>query len=557
MNRYLSHRIRASVPVLLVASVLVALWTVPLESAPSDKPNLYEQIEAFNGLQQLVERHYYNDTDPTDLFDGAIEGYLSKLDPHSTYISPQELRGTQERLQGTFEGIGIYFSINNGYLRVMSPIEGSPAYDVGLLAGDRIVRIDGKSSIGIKEAEVFDRLKGPKGSTVSVSVQRKGEDELLEFEMVRDRIHVPSVPYYFLLEPESPDVGYVKLNRFSQRTSAELAEAIRDLNAQGAQKFVLDLRGNGGGYLEQAVDVANQFIEKGRLVVYTMGRHVSSREDHVAARDPLVSPDTPLIILVDSYSASASEIVAGAVQDYDRGLIVGHTSFGKGLVQKQYPLQNGGAVLLTVARYFTPSDRPIQRPFSEDLESYLMKGHDDYDPNTDPDSLTSKPVFHTVILRRKVYGSGGISPDVTLPPDSAAAIPAGIRRSHFFEFATENAQTIAGSYETLDEFRAGFQAGQREVDDFREYLQRKEINVDHEEIQASAEWVGDELTRYIAQIRWGIKARGRIDVGLDPQVSRAVDLFDKASELLATRDYHYNRRRLTNLPAGNAAEQVR
>ena len=352
--------------------------------------------------QHLVEGSYYTDTDPVDLYDGAISGYLSKLDPHSTYITPEDLRSTQERLQGSFEGIGIYLAIHEGYLRVLSPIEGSPAYEVGLLPGDRIVRIDGRTAVGIKEAEVFARLKGPKGSIVKVSVQREGQDDLLEFDILRDRIDVPSVPYHFLLGPDSPTDGYVKVNRFSRKTSEELSGALTDLLRQGARRMVLDLRGNGGGFLEQAVEVSNQLLEKGRLVVYTMGRNVSSKEEHYAGRDPILPPDVPLVILVDSYSASASEIVAGAVQDYDRGLIVGHTKFGKGLVQKQFHLKNGGAVLLTVARYYTPSHRPIQRPFDEDREAYLQQAHDDYDPNTDQDSLLTKPVFYTRILHRKV-----------------------------------------------------------------------------------------------------------------------------------------------------------
>jgi carboxyl-terminal processing protease len=248
------------------------------------KPTERQQMDALVELMRQVRQNYYEETDTVDLLNGAIEGYLSQLDPHSTYIRPEDLNDTQERLRGTFEGIGIFFEIVDNVLTVLSPIEGSPAFRAGLLPGDQIYRIDGKSALHLKSSEVTELLKGARGTQVRVSVRREAERELVDFDITRDKIQVPSVPYSFML---SRDIGYVKVTRFSERTGDELETAIGDLLLQGTQKLILDLRGNGGGYLEQAVAVANQFIEKGRRLVYTEGRLRNSRENHLGTREPI------------------------------------------------------------------------------------------------------------------------------------------------------------------------------------------------------------------------------------------------------------------------------
>ncbi len=541
-------------PILLALIGLCAVcWPDPGRAERPRKLNIVVQAEAFGELADLVRRQYYEETDPVDLYHGAIEGYLSRLGPHSTYITPDELQDTQDRLKGSFEGIGIYFDIIDHYLTVLSPIEGAPAYRVGLLSGDRIVKIDGRSAVGIKVSEVTRRLKGPKGSRVNVSVQREGEDDLLEFEIVRDKIEVPSVPYGFKI---APDVGYVKINRFAGHTARELRSALKQLKKEGIQKLVLDLRGNGGGYLEQAVTVADQFLEKDRLVVYTRGRHTDSRENHYAEQDPLISPDTPLLVLVNGYSASASEIVAGAIQDYDRGLIVGRTTFGKGLVQKQFPLKNGGAVLLTIARYFTPSDRPIQRPFSRDRQAYMEAGYDDYDPNADPDSVAAKPIYYTRILHRKVFGSGGVTPDVTLKPDSLSAFEKRLTRSHFFEFANRHSAEITRDYSDFEHFFNRYQPGRRRLSSFKQFLKDRDVVFTDREFKKSVDLIKRGIKQKVAQIRWGSRAAGRVQVSGDPEVVRALALFDEAKSLLASRTYHYNRGR-THVPAPAAPRNGR
>ncbi len=524
--------------VFLAAVVLCGgIFHGPAGARPARRLNTYRQVEALGELAELVRRYYYEKTDPVDLYHGAIEGYLSRLDPHSTYISPDDLRDAQERLKGAFEGIGIYFEVIGRYLTVLSPIEGSPAYNVGLLSGDRIVRIDGRTAVGIKEREVTRRLKGPKGSRVQVTVQREGHDDLLEFTIVRDRIEVPSVPYGFQI---GDGIGYVKVTQFSGRTAVELRDALENLAEGGARKLILDLRNNGGGYLEQAVAVADQFIENGRLVVYTEGRSAGSREDHFGRSDPILPADVPLLVLVNSYSASASEIVAGAIQDYDRGLIVGETTFGKGLVQKEFPLENGGAVLLTIARYFTPSDRPIQRPYSRDRDSYVEAAHDGFDPNTDPDSTLAKPVYYTRILRRKVFGSGGITPDIRLERDSLNAFERRLSRRYFFEFANLHAVEITKDYDGFEAYFEDYRPRRREISMFKRFLRARDVEFTEREFRDADGLIQREIRRQVAQIHWGTEAAGRVLVDEDPEVSQAIEAFRRAEALLADRASHYN-----------------
>ncbi len=541
-----------------IVSLLILVWAAgPPISVGADPPprvNTAMQAHTLDQLADLVRRQYYESTDPVELYHGAIEGYLSRLDPHSTYISPEELQDTQDRMQGSFEGIGIYFEIIAGQLTVLSPIVGAPAYKAGLQAGDRIVKIDGVSVVGIRKTdEVKRRLKGPKGSRVNVQVQRSESADPLTIEIIRDKIEVPSVPYAFKL---SSDVGYVKIDQFSSRTSRELRVALEGLVDAGAKKLILDLRGNSGGYLEQAVAVADQFLEKDRLLVYTEGRRSGSREDHFADRDPVVPQDWPLTVLVDNYSASASEIVAGAVQDYDRGLVVGRTTFGKGLVQKQYPLKNGGAVLLTVARYFTPSERPIQRPYSNDRRAYLHEAHDGYDPNADPDSVLSQPVYFTQILNRKVYGSGGVTPDVELESAHTGDFERRLTPRHFFEFASRRGSEFAAEYADFEAYLLQYSPDSLEIAEFRKFLEAREsdLTFTDAEFESGIDLIKRQMKRYFAKFRWGDREAGRVAVSQDPEVVQTLALFDRAKKLLADRAYYSTRQGRTHVPVMRGAE---
>ncbi len=328
--------------------------------------NIYDQLTRFAEVLTDVSRLYVEDVDEEKLVTEAINGMLESLDPHSVYIPEKQLRDVNERFEGHFEGIGIEFVIQNKYPTVVSPIPDSPSDRLGLRPGDKIIEIEGESAFGITEDEVMKKLRGPRGTTVNLTISRIGASQPLHFAITRDRISIYSILAAFMLDDQT---GYVKLNRFSRTTDEELTRALQKLESQGMKRLILDLRFNSGGFLDQAVAVANKFIPAGKKIVYTRGRIQQANEDFYASEDPYKT-DMPLIILINHGSASASEIVAGAAQDWDRALIVGERSFGKGLVQNQIPLKDGSAVRITIARYYTPSGRLIQRPYNHGREQY-------------------------------------------------------------------------------------------------------------------------------------------------------------------------------------------
>ncbi len=489
-----------------------------------------QQWNAVTQVARLVRDDYVEEVDQDKLFDGAIEGMLSKLDPHSTYISPQNSKEVQERFEGEFEGIGIHFDVIDGILTVMAPIPGSPADAVGLRAGDKIVKIDGKSAIGIKTTQVQERLKGPKGTKVKVTVRREDEENLLDFTITRDKIDIPSVQPAFIIRP---GVGYIWITRFSRKTGEEFEEAVSRLKREGMKKLVLDLRGNGGGYLDQAVQVAEQFVEKGQMIVETRGRRPNASEQHLAQRG-IEHPLYPVIVLINNASASASEIVAGALQDYDRALVVGQTSFGKGLVQNKFELTNGGAVLLTVARYYTPSGRLIQRPYTEDRLAYLEEAG-----TSAPDSAAGgpRPVYYTLDLHRKVYGGGGIAPDIATRPDPLNALERQIdRKNVLFDFASRYATAHRAELTDLEGFVSGFDLSKQDLAKIRKNIEDHGIPVKEEEFQASMGFIRRILMGEIALSRWDREAQIRVDVSLRPEVIQALPFFDQAEQIIADRN---------------------
>ncbi len=490
----------------------------------------FQQWNTLTRIASLVRDNYVEEVDQDKLIDGAIEGMLTKLDPHSTYISPENSKQVQERFEGEFEGIGIHFDVINGILTVLSPIPGSPAYAVGLQAGDKIVKIEGKSAIGIKDHQVLEKLKGQKGTKVRVTVKREGEQNLLEFTITRDKIKIPSVQPAFMIRP---GVGYVWITRFSRETGEEFDEALDRLKREGMKKLILNLRDNGGGYLDQAVQIVGRFIDKGQMVVYTKGRRTNASEEHIAQQGT-EHPLYPVIVMINSASASASEIVAGALQDHDRALIVGQTSFGKGLVQNKFELQNGGSVLLTVARYYTPSGRLIQRPYTEDRMSYLEEAGT---AGADSDSTAQRPVYYTKNLNRKVYGGGGIAPDFTLKPDTLNALERRLIRDNIlFDFASHYAGAHRTELTDLGSFIARFDLSKRDLAEIRKVIEDRGVALKEEEFQDSIDFIRRIITQEIALSRWGREAQVQVLASLDPEVHQALNLFDQAEMLVADRN---------------------
>ena len=345
---------------LVVVSVFAGMGIDKLISAD----NIYEQIKKFGDVLSAADKSYVDDVDTGKLTDAAIVGMLNTLDPHSVYIPPKQLERVMEEFKGKFEGVGISFRVLNDTITVVEPVAGGPSARMGVLSNDRIVKINDTSSIKWTDQQVMHTLRGPKGTRVKISIVRPSVKEILEFVIIRDEIALTSVDAALMI---TKDIGYIRVNQFKETTHTEMEKALQTLKKEGMNKLILDLRDNGGGYLEEAVRMADQFLVGGpasnpHKIVYTKSRRPDFEESY-SAKSGDAYEKIPLIVLINNASASASEIVAGALQDWDRGLIVGETSFGKGLVQRQFPLRDGSAFRLTVARYYTPSGRLIQRSY--------------------------------------------------------------------------------------------------------------------------------------------------------------------------------------------------
>ncbi|RMD94552.1 MAG: S41 family peptidase, partial [Calditrichaeota bacterium] len=465
---------RAVALALLILFLILAYVKLDISATSS---NIFDQIQRFMWVLQSVKQFYVEDVDPKELVDGAINGMLEKLDPHSVYIPADKMQEITEEFEGEFEGIGIEFIIHNKYPTVIAPIVGTPSERLGLRPGDKIIKIEGKSTYGATEQEIVKKLRGPKGSKVTITIQRPGIEEPFEVTITRDTIPIYSITTYFMLDDET---GYIKVGRFAKTTEEEFDRALRELDSKGMKRLILDLRWNTGGLLDQAVKMVDKFLPEGKRIVYTRGRIQEANEDYYSTYQT-THPKTPLIVLINHGSASASEIVAGAIQDWDRGLIVGETSFGKGLVQHQIMLKDGSALRITVARYFTPSGRLIQRSYKNGIIEYIQEGYDDIDPNANPDSTRKKPVFKTS-KGRKVYGGGGITPDVIVksfrPTRTTDVL---IQNQIFFDYGSLFASThkeLAGNF---NKFKNKFKIDESIINDFKSFITRKNIEINEDE----------------------------------------------------------------------------
>ncbi len=501
-----------------------------LRSGHASGRTVYTQLQVLTEVLGLVSDNYVEKTNGEDLIDGAIRGMLEQLDPHSNYLDPERFRRMQERNRGSYYGIGVSFAIVDGDLTVISPIAGTPSDKLGIRPGDVIAKINGESAKGIKEEEVFEKLRGERGTIVHVSIRRPGETDLLEFDIVRDEIPIYSVSASFMLQP---GVGYVYLNRFSATTSTELEDALQSLADQGMEKLILDLRGNAGGYLNQAIEITDKFLPAGKKVVYTMGRLPDANEEYYSTGKGRHT-QAPIVILLNHGSASASEIVAGALQDWDRALLAGERSFGKGLVQRQYPLKNGGALLLTVARYYTPSGRLIQRDYS-DRDRYLEETAEEIDEEASSDTTAAMNEEFKTAGGRTVYGGGGIQPDVKLTSRLRATRTQGQLGNAYFDFANAYIGESKPDLGDLESFRRNYVVGDDLVRRFESFLAEKKISYEPDSLRAEIDLVRLGIKREMARNVWGEAGRWAVTIDFDPQVSEALTLLPQA-ELMARKE---------------------
>jgi len=464
----------------------------------------------FSQVLNLVDRHYVDSVDKSNLVEDAIVEMLHSLDPHSSYLSKDEVKEMTEPLQGNFEGIGISFNILNDTIFVINPIPGGPSERVGINAGDRIVLIEGENvgGIGIKNSDVFAKLRGKKGTKVTISVHRRSVDELLDFTISRDKIPIFSLDASYMI---NDDIGYIKINRFAITTMSEFNDALSDLKKKGAEDLILDLSGNGGGYLDVAIKLADQFLDDGKLIVYTQGvkhpkhKYMSSfRGEFKKGR---------VVVVIDEGSASASEIVAGAIQDWDRGIIVGRRSFGKGLVQNPMMLFDSSMVRLTIARYYTPSGRLIQKPYDEGFEAYskdLMNRLNNGELNSADSIMFSESMKHqTLVTKRTVYGGGGIMPDYFVPIDTTyqsgyyrKLISRGIMNTFILNYVDNNRKKLHNKFEQIESFNADFVISDDLLNDLTEFADKEGLALNEEDLAISRENIKLVMKSYIARDLW-------------------------------------------------------
>ena len=500
--------------------------------ALSATDDLRGQLDLFSQVLFTVQNNYVEQPDNEKLIKGAIDGMLKTLDPHTVFLPKQRAAAMDENFRAEYSGIGVQFDIVDNKIVVLSPIEGTPAYRLGIRAGDKIVEVDGKPlKKGLVNDDVFKLLKGPTGTTVEVAIERPEETAVMHFSIERAKIPIESVPYSYMIHP---GIGYVRIIRFAQTTGEELERAIANLRGQGMKSLLIDLRSNSGGLLNQAVDVLDQLVPEDKKLVYTRGRIQSSNQDYYTTDRKGKWTDGALIVLVDHGSASASEIVSGAVQDLDRGLVAGINTFGKGLVQNQVNLSEG-KLLLTVARYYTPSGRGIQRDYTkfEDQADYQADAFKEEVP-TDS-ALATRPKFKTA-NGRTVYGGGGIHPDVVVHDSPNLTRPEidMITKRAFFDYANHVVtQHKAEQWKPESLARDKFKFSDAEFKNLRDAITAKGVKMSDSTWTAERPFVLHQLRAELAQQTLGSLERYKIAVEEDTQLAQALELFPQAQKLVA------------------------
>ena len=511
-----------------------------MPEAYSKNKNIYRilknKIMVMQQIISYVDHFYFDAVDMDKIMDGAFHGLMEELDPHSTYIPAKEQENIDELFRGNFQGIGIEFDVLHGYITVISPVPDSPSDYAGLQSGDRIVAIDGEDAYKITKDEVVKKLRGRKGTKVDISVQRIGQEEPFDVTIIRDDIPIYSVGAATMLDE---DTGYILLRRFSATTIDEVNKAIDKLDKQNFKKLIFDLRGNSGGYLEQAAAVSNLFISTKDTLVYTKGKISDSNQAFIS--DPKKGRDDfSLIVLINRGSASASEIVSGAVQDLDRGLIVGETSFGKGLVQRQLPLEGGSAIRITMARYYTPSGRLIQRPYEEGDDLTYYKELYANDRESVLDSLRKLRPQYKTRNGRTVYGGGGITPDKYIPYKSKLTKETQklLRNPErpIFNFSSSYATQNDLGYESFTRFKKNWEVNQAIYSQFLNYLDSDSISFIADSLEMDRTFINNRIKSEIAGTIWGKDESASIRLALDNQVSEALKYFNEANAFLGYRN---------------------
>lgn len=520
---------------LLLAVFLIGGMLIGNQLNRISEPNefaIYPRMNKISGVIDYIAQEYVDSIDRNSLIESTIPEILEQLDPHSIYIPASELAEYNEPLEGNFSGIGVSFNMQEDTVYIMSTILNGPSEKIGILAGDRIIRVNDSLIAGVNMAssDIVKMLKGKKGTRVNVTVVRRGIDEPLDFEITRDRIPIASVDIAYML---TDDIGFIMISKFSRNTNREFIDAVQKLKEQGMQKLILDLRSNSGGYLNAATELADHFLEAGTPIVYTEG-HAQPRKDILAtSQGELI--DTDVIILINEGSASASEILAGAIQDNDRGLIIGRRSFGKGLVQQQTMFSDGSALRLTIARYYTPTGRSIQKPYENGLDDYLNELNERFDRGEFiyADSITfADSLKYRTPGGKTVYGGGGIMPDIFVPYDTSLYTDyydqvwtRGLLYRFAFKYADRNRSKLEGF---KDHKKMVEHLGKQDLlRQFIAFAEQNGVKESNEEIILSQQIILTTLEAYIARFILDNEGYYPIIHQIDPTIQKSLEIFAK------------------------------
>jgi carboxyl-terminal processing protease len=524
------------VVVLGISAVLGGLYGPSVRATAAGQNDMQDSVKSFTHVLSVVERNYAEpvDTDKV-IYDGAIPGMLRVLDPHSNFFDPKQYALFKEEQQGKYYGVGMTVQQRENQTVVLAPFVGSPAYKAGIRPGDIIQKVDGKSCDGLTTTEVADMLKGAKGTIVHISLGREGWEKPIEVTVTRDEIPRPGVEYFTMVKP---GIGYVRVSTFNETTDSDLNEALRQLDVSKLDGLIIDLRNNGGGLLNQAVGMADMFLDKNEIVVSHRGRASQERRYYAVRGNQGI--EVPVIVLINGQSASASEIVSGAIQDHDRGLIVGEVSFGKGLVQTQFPLSEDTALLLTTARYYTPSGRLIQRDY-KNVSLY------DYHYNPQP---PTKPEVKLTDSGRQVFGGGGITPDdiIAAPkPDDFQQML--YRRGVFYSQQQGVGDFIRFYLGEKPDITKEFVVNDAVVTEFRKYLDKQKIKYTDADIQANINWLKWQIKREVFTSYFGLNDGYKVELQDDVQLEKAIELIPQAKAL-----YQNARKILAEREAGQLSQ---
>jgi len=520
----------------LAAGIMIGATFAGPEQTAS---NFMKSVMKFKEVMSLIDHSYVEDVDTDEMVETAVSKMLENLDPHTVYVSAKDVELMNTELKKEFEGVGIEFNIFRDTIVVLTPLSGGPSEKVGLLAGDKIVTVDGETvaGVGITNRGVIDRLRGKKGTIVNVGIKRQRNKELLDFTIERDKIPQYSVDAGYMVDDE---IGYIKVSRFSEATYDEFKDKLQSLVDQGMKKLIVDLQGNPGGYMDRAVNISDELIANNAMIVSQEGKEPRANAEYRAYRNGLFE-DGPVIVLINEGSASGSEIVAGAIQDNDRGLIVGRRSFGKGLVQSMFRLSDGSELRLTIARYYTPSGRSIQKPYEEGLSEYNKDFHTrvEHGELFHADSIKfNDSLKYQTTKGRTVYGGGGIMPDYFIPLDTSwdSRYYIKLRNNNVFpEFALDYFQKNENKLKKMEfsSFLHDFEIDEKIQKDLIALGEKLGVEYDEEGFKRSEILIKTVLKASIARNAWGRESYYPVINSINEIFQEAITLFDEAETLAA------------------------